>query len=255
MSYSGPYRRQMSISFGGPLTPGIKYIILVTAGFFVLQLLLRGMGSSPSLAGPIERWLGLFPPAVIPGLQIWRPVTWLFVHGGIGHIVINMLFLFMFGCRLERDWGTHAFVQYYFVCGIGAALFTFLPFAQFYTVNHIGASGAVYGVLLAFGLFYPRSVIYVLATFPVEARYLLMVMGFVAFAGSLGAGGSGVSHIAHLGGLVAGYVYLRWVGVKRGRGPNLLSTLQRNLPPMADQKTPQEVRALLRGAHGRLVEI
>lgn len=217
MSQSGPYRRQMSISFGGPLTPGVKYIILATFGVFILQFLVR----------PLTGWLALYPPAVIPGLQVWRLVTWLFAHdiSGLWHILFNMLFLFIFGCRLERDWGTHAFVQYYFVCGIGAALFTFMPFADFYNAYHIGASGAIYGVLLAFGLSYPRSQIYILMTFPVEARYFVFALGVISVVGSL-AGSSGVSHIAHLGGLVAGYIYLRWVGVKRWRGGNFLSSFQ-----------------------------
>jgi membrane associated rhomboid family serine protease len=153
----------------------------------------------------------------MPGLQIWRLVTWLFVHGSFMHILFNMLFLFMFGCRLERLWGTHAFVRYYFVCGIGAALFTFIPLSDFYNAAHIGASGAVYGVLLAYGLVFPRNVIYFMLMFPLEARYFVIIMGLLAFYGSIGAGGSGVSHIAHLGGLAVGYVYLKMGGVGRRR--------------------------------------
>jgi membrane associated rhomboid family serine protease len=195
----------MSISFGGPLTRGVKTIILVTLGVFLLQNIFK----------EITGWLALYPPAVIPGLQIWRPVTWLFVHGNFTHILFNMLFLFMFGCRLERAWGTHAFVQYYFVCGIGAALFTFIPLSDFYSSAHIGASGAVYGILLAYGLVFPKNVIYFMLMFPIEARYFVIIMGLLAFYGSVGSGGGGVSHIAHLGGLIAGYVYLRLGGVAR----------------------------------------
>ena len=213
MRYGNPSGRQVSITFGGPLTPGVKYIILVTLGAFVLRLLF------PDLV----RWLALYPPAVIPGLQIWRVVTWLFVHGGIMHILFNMLFLFMFGCQLERVWGTHVFVQYYFVCGVGAALFTFLPFAEFYDVSHIGASGAIYGVLLAYGMVFPRNVIYFMLVFPIEARYFVIILGLIAFYGSIGSGGSGVSHAAHLGGLVVGYLYLRLGGVgRRGGGGNFI---------------------------------
>jgi membrane associated rhomboid family serine protease len=105
------------------------------------------------------------------------------------------------------------------VCGIGAALFTFLPFSDFYGVSHIGASGAVYGVLLAYGLVFPRNVIYLMLMFPIEARYFVIIMGLVAFYGSVGAGGGGVSHIAHLGGLVVGYVYLRLGGVRSRSAP------------------------------------
>lgn len=218
MSSYSPYRRQVSISFGGPLTTGVKYIIIATVGVFFLQLLFPGLTS----------FLALYPPAVVPGLQVWRLVTWLFAHGGLMHILFNMLFLFMFGCQLERLWGRQAFVQYYFACGIGAGLFTFLPLADFYNVSHIGASGAIYGVLLAYGLVFPRNVIYFMLVFPIEARYFVIILGLIAFYGSLGAGGSGISHAAHLGGLVVGYAYLRWAGVGRRRasGGDLLMSLR-----------------------------
>jgi membrane associated rhomboid family serine protease len=205
------YRRQATtISFGGPLTPGVKYIILATLGVFVLQLVFPR----------ITEWFALYPPAVFPGLQIWRLVTWLFVHGGIMHILFNMLFLFMFGCQLERAWGTRFFVRFYFICGIGAGLFAFLPIPAFYGAHHIGASGAIYSILMAYGMFFPRNVIYFMLMFPIEARYFVIILGFFAFYGSLQGAGSGVSHIAHLGGLVVGYVYLRRAGARRrgGRG-------------------------------------
>jgi membrane associated rhomboid family serine protease len=220
MSHS--YRRQASISFGGPLTPGIKYIILANLAMFTLQIVTRP--AAPGLLDPIATWLGLHPPSVIPGLQIWRLVTWLFVHGGLWHILFNMLFLFMFGCQLERLWGTRFFLNYYFVCGVGAGLFTFLPFA--YGGIHIGASGAIYAILLAYGMFFPRNVIYVMLTFPIEARYFVIVIGVIAFLSSLGAGSPGVSHAAHLGGLAVGYLYLRLAGAKRRGGRNLVDALR-----------------------------
>jgi len=103
-------------------------------------------------------------------------------------------------------------------------LFTFLPFAEFYNVSHIGASGAIYGVLLAYGMVFPRNVIYFMLVFPIEARYFVIILGLIAFYGSIGSGGTGVSHAAHLGGLVAGYLYLRLGGVGRRGGGNFIDS-------------------------------
>lgn len=204
---SSPRLRDMGHMFGGPLTPVVKQLIFANLIVFVLQFVFR-----PHLT----TWLALHPPDVLPfRFQIWRPFTYMFVHGGLSHILFNMLFLFMLGCHLERHWGSRFFAQYYLLCGLGAALFAFIPVPAFFNAYHIGASGAIYGILLAFGLLFPTAKFYVLLTFPVEARYLVFVAGFVAFYGSISASGDGTSHIAHLGGLVAGYVVLRWAGLKQ----------------------------------------
>jgi membrane associated rhomboid family serine protease len=201
MSY--PYRREITYSFGGPLTPAVKAIIIANGAVFLFQVMV------PAITG----WLSLSPPLVLPfNLQLWRVVTYMFLHGGVGHLVWNMLFLFMFGCTLERTWGTKRFYRYYFICGLGAALFAFIPYGPFYQVPIVGASGAIYGILLAYGVIFPMNKIWILATFPVEARYLVIVLGFVAFASSL-MGSDGVAHIVHLGGLVTGYVVLRYTTV------------------------------------------
>jgi membrane associated rhomboid family serine protease len=129
----------------------------------------------------------------------------------------------MFGTDLERTWGTRFFTKYYFVTGIGAGVITVLwtllplPYAEqlAYSVV-IGASGAIYGVLLAYGMYFPHRVILLFLLFPVQAKYAVMIFGAIAFIFSLGAGGGGVAHTAHLGGLLVGYVYLTSL---RGGGP------------------------------------
>jgi membrane associated rhomboid family serine protease len=123
-----------------------------------------------------------------------------------------MLSLWMFGTELERTWGTRFFTKYYFVTGIGAA-FTTLLLAMwmddiYYTVT-VGASGAIYGLLLAYGLSFPNRPIYLYFVFPIPAKYFVMIIGAIAFLSSLGGPGSGVAHAAHLGGLVVGYLYLK----------------------------------------------
>ncbi len=117
-------------------------------------------------------------------LALWQPVTYMFLHGGIGHLLFNMLALWMFGTELERTWGTRFFVRYYMVTGIGAALVTVawslspLPYAtEMYQSVVIGASGAIYGLLLAYGMYFPTREIYLYFLFPIQARYFVMIAG------------------------------------------------------------------------------
>ena len=204
-SMAYPYRREMSISFGGPLTPGVKSVIIANGVAFLLQVLIR----------PLASWFWLSPPAVLPpGFQIWRVGTYMFLHGDVLHLLFNMLALFVFGCAVERTWGTKLFVRYYILCGLGAALLAFIPYGPFYSVPILGASGAIYGILLAYGVLFPHNQIWILMTFPVEARYVVIVWGFIAFVGSL-VGADGVAHIVHLGGLLTGLALIRWTGFLR----------------------------------------
>jgi membrane associated rhomboid family serine protease len=198
-----------SYSFGpGPLTPAIKLIMIANAAVFVLTLVM------PSLVRP----LGLRPADLIGQLHLWQLVTYMFVHGGPGHILFNMLTLWMVGTEFERSWGTKYFTQYYFVCGIGAGLTQVLlglvpfPFADsLYYATTVGASGAVYGLLLAYAVYFPHRPMLLFMIFPVPAKYFVMILGGLALLFSF-QGGSGVAHTAHLGGIAAGYLYL-----KRGR--------------------------------------
>lgn len=211
--YHGPSR----YTFGpGLMTPAVKGLIWANVGVFVVTALAPGGGQ---LA--LGRLLGLTPALVFGELRIWQPVTYLFMHGGVGHILINMLILWMFGVQLERMWGTRFFLRYYFVAGVGAAIVTLvvslLPFsfsAATYTTITIGASGAIYGLLMAFALYYPETPILMFLLFPVPAKYFVLILGAVAFISA--PRGGGVAHITHLGGLLAGYWYLRQL-----RGPSL----------------------------------
>ncbi|HAK54312.1 MAG: rhomboid family intramembrane serine protease [Vicinamibacterales bacterium] len=202
------YRYASSVqSFGpGGISPAIKMIIWANVGVFVMQRLAPGL----------VIFFGLTPAAVFERFWLWQPVTYLFLHGGFSHILFNMLALWMFGVELERLWGTEAFIKYYFVTGLGAAatvlIWALLPMPgadQMYAIPTIGASGAIYGVLLAFALYYPDRPIYMYFLFPVPAKYFVMIIGAFVFMSSVSGAGGGVSHSAHLGGLVAGYLYLK----------------------------------------------
>ena len=202
-----PSGRNVSFSFGpGRLTPAIKALIVSNVVMFVVSMILPG----------IIEFLGLKPYAIFHQLRIWQPVTYMFLHGTIGHILFNMLALWMFGTELERMWGTPAFVRYYFATGIAAAVTTILvsllPFeatARLFDVVTIGASGAIYGLLLAYGLTFPDRPIYIYFVFPIPAKYFVMIMGGISLLSAMGDTGGGIAHITHLGGLVAGYALLR----------------------------------------------
>lgn len=220
------YPPSASYSFGpGALTPAIKMLISVNVGVFLVNLIVPALTLR----------LGLQPQAVFTQFALWQPVTYMFLHdiGGVGHILINMLSLWMFGIELERTWGTRFFVKYYFVTGIGAAVTTLLlsMFSDdiYYSVT-VGASGAIYGLLLGYGMYFPNRPIYMYFVFPIPAKYFVMIIGAIAFLSSLGGPGGGIAHTAHLGGLVVGYLYLkglrarpldelkyRWLKWKMGR--------------------------------------
>jgi membrane associated rhomboid family serine protease len=198
----------VSFSFGpGPISTAMKALIAVNVALFILTELPGGRA--------LHGWLGLMPAATITQLRIWQPATYMFLHAGLFHLLFNMLALWMFGTELERLWGRRYFLKFYFVCGIGAGLltvlFSLLPFAfsdVLYNSIVIGASGAIYGLLLAYGLYFPDRPILMFMLFPIPAKYFVMIIGAIAFYSSLGATG-GVASATHLGGLVVGYLYLK----------------------------------------------
>ena len=202
------------INWGGMLTPAIRNIIIICTGVFLVQTALR-------LFAPLDwtRWylteLGLVPLAVTHGLRFWQPVTYLFLHDvfSFWHLLFNMLFLWMFGSDLERTWGTHRFYVYFFLTGIGAGCINVLVKTLTglgVTTPTIGASGAIYGVLLASAIVFPDRQIW-LIPFPVQIPMKIYVAGAIAieFFSTLGTGGDNVSHVTHLGGALVGYLYLR----------------------------------------------
>jgi membrane associated rhomboid family serine protease len=194
-----------SFSFGpGPMSTAMKALI----GANVVVFLAQGLVPSLRLS------LGLVPAFVVGQLQIWRLVSYMFLHAGVFHILFNMLALWMIGSELERKWGTQYFLKFYFVTGVGAGiltvLFSLLPFeftAQLYDAIVIGASGAIYGLLLAYGLYFPDRLIYYIV-FPIPAKYFVLIIGAIAFYGSMGDTG-GVSNATHLGGLLVAYLFLK----------------------------------------------
>ena len=191
--------------------PGVKWLLIVNTVVFVLTYLCPAQ-----LQRQITVVLALSAEAVVRNLFVWQIVTYMFLHGGITHLLFNMLTLWMFGIQLERDWGTRRFLKYYFYCGIaaGVCVVAVNVLLGYWGTITLGASGAIFGVLVAFGVTYPDQTVLMYFLFPIKAKYLVMI--FVAIELLLTFGpNTGVSTIAHLGGAAFGFVYLK------GRLPRL----------------------------------
>jgi rhomboid family protein len=197
------YRRSY-MSFFPPLTPALKWLLIVTSAVFVVTYLPYTMFH---FALPFEV-LGLTPYLVTHNGYIWQLVTYLFLHGGFFHILFNLFALWMFGSDLERVWGSRQFLFYFFLCGIGAACFDVLVQPSAVTTI-IGNSGAIYGILLAFGLLFPNRPIFLWFVIPVKAKWFVLGFGVIEFISELSGSTPGIAHLAHLGGMLVGFLYLR----------------------------------------------
>ncbi len=206
--------RVPGLSSSGFFPPGVKWLLISNIALFVVYFFAVRTG-----AGGLFQYFKLIPRAVIHLAAVWQLVTYMFLHDpfGFGHILFNMLTLWMFGTDLERAWGTRRFLKFYFLCGAGAGLCVVAAnlIAGTPDTATIGSSGAIYGVLLAFGMLFPNATVLFSFLFPIKAKYFVMILGAIAFLSSLGAGeNTGVSNVAHLGGMIFGYLYLK----SRGAG-------------------------------------
>jgi len=190
------YRYRFSLGYD--LTPVIKKLLTIMLAVFLLQML---------VSSQINIYLGLVPILVWKKFFLWQLVTYLFLHGGISHLLFNLIALWMFGGELENYWGSPKFLRYFFFCGVGAGICT-VVFSPDQFVPVIGASGAIYGLLLAYGWLFPNRPIYIYFLFPIPAKYFVILFGLIEFFSSLGGTGGGVAHLTHLGGLLFGLSYM-----------------------------------------------
>ncbi|MDR3749487.1 MAG: rhomboid family intramembrane serine protease [Acidobacteriota bacterium] len=219
-----PRGRSMSLSFP-PFTPAVKQLLIANGAVFLLFTLLGAFGATSFFADWMYVHLGLEGYAVVHG-EIWQLVTYAFLHAGLMHILFNLLALWMFGAQLEMDWGYSLFMQFYFFCVIGAALvtvavsFTGLLGVSPHTLT-VGASGGIYGLLLAFGILHGESEIMLFPLpFLIKAKYFVMGIIALALYGALASshgGGQSIAYMAHLGGALFGYIWLKFVP-RRGFG-------------------------------------
>jgi membrane associated rhomboid family serine protease len=186
---------------------GVKWLLISNVVIFILNFFADRAGVS----GPLI-FLKLIPTFVVKDFFVWQLVTYAFLHGGFGHIIWNMLALWMFGADIERIWGTRRFVQFYFFCAVGAGICVvianyILPWGD-PNSKTIGSSGAIFGILLVYAMMFPDREILFGFLIPIKVKYFVMIIGAVAFLSSFGEN-TGVSNFAHLGGLLFGYLFLK----------------------------------------------
>jgi len=189
----------------GYLPPGVKWLLISNSAIFVVFWI-----GGQTLQRHAITLFALTPAAVVEYFYIWQLFTYLFLHGGIGHIVLNMLALYFFGSPLELDWGTRRFLKFYFYCGIAAGVCVVLAglLAGGRFSPTLGASGAILGLLVAFGVLYPNEIILLMFVIPIKAKHLVMLYAAIELL-SLWGPSTGVSTIAHLGGMAFGFLYLK----------------------------------------------
>lgn len=209
-STGGGYHRPSMFGGFSFFPPVIKSLLIANGAVFALMLFL-GLFTLDGV--PLVRFIGeVFPLHPLGnGFQPWQLVTYMFLHGSFMHLLFNMFALWMFGLELENEWGSKKFLLYYGICGLGGAfanLFLAPLFAP--AAPTVGASGAIYGVLLAFGMLYPDRPIFVYFLLPIRARYFVMIYMALELYAGISSTSDGVAHFAHLGGAAVGFVYILW---------------------------------------------
>jgi len=240
-----------SISIGtAPLTPVVKWLLIINVAiWFIFQVILEGFAHVP-----VTSLFGLYPGKVLFNFEIWQLVTYMFLHSmQITHILFNMLMLWFFGAELEQRWGARFFLTYYMVCGVGAAIlycggvwiYALATGSQVgLIVPVVGASGAIFGLLLAQGLLFGERVIYFFMLFPMKTKYFVGIMGLIQIASLMTSSVSGgeVAYLAHIGGLVSGYLCLRARGwwVQNNMKKKAKGNRGRNLRLVVDNEKPSD---------------
>ena len=204
--------------FGGfsLFPPIIKNLLIINAVVFILQTMLGNL-SFDGVPGwyIVNRWFALNPLSGIDAagqsynFQIWQLITYQFMHGGFGHIFFNMLVLWMFGIEIENMWGSKKFLTFYLLCGVVAGIFHLIvsPLFDLPPAVTIGASGAIYGVMIAFALFFPDRLIYLYFFIPIKAKYLITFAVILEIM-LVDSAGSSIAHLAHLGGAFAAFIFI-----------------------------------------------
>ena len=202
-----PHQWQSSYSgFGSAVPKTVKTLIIANVALFILVHL------RPNFA-----WFtlfGLVPGYVLGRFRIWQLATYMFLHAGLWHLVLNMLMLWFFAPAIERSWGQRQFLVYYFFTGIGAGLCSWIvSFRSFIPV--IGASGAIFGILVAYAMMFPETIILLFFIFPMKIKHAVLVLAGINLLGALSSPHAGIAYFAHLGGGLFGYLYLRSEWLRR----------------------------------------
>ncbi len=187
--------------------PVVKNLLILNGLVFLAQLV-------PTTDRLLIEWFALWPlglPDFYPGFWPWQLITYSFLHGGFAHLFFNMFALWMFGVPIERAWGSRRFGVYYFVCVAGAGLTQLLVVTLSGSVYPtVGASGGVFGILLAFGMMFPNTPIYLYFLFPIKAKWLVIGYGLLELWAGVTGTQAGVANFAHLGGMLFGFLLIQY---------------------------------------------
>ena len=205
-----PYRYERagySMGIGGAMTPAVKALIIVNVAVFVFESVLRLSDTFRPMDEILQGFFALQPNLVYGRGFIWQLVTYFFLHAeNLSHVLVNMFMLWMFGVEMERMWGARKFLRYYFLTGVGAGIVTCFFSPQSRT---IGASGAIFGIMLAYGMTFPDRQILFWFIFPMKARHFVLLLAAIELWVSSQYVSDGIGHFAHLGGMLFGYLYLK----------------------------------------------
>lgn len=188
----------VKIRFGGPLTPVLKYFIIFNVGIFIFTTFLKNPEQ-------FKLFFGLVPARFFEDFALWQLVTFNFIHAGFMHLLFNMLVMYFFAGELEKKWGPRRFILFLTVCGIGSGISMLFTGIDTWVV---GASGIVFGILLAFGVTYPERRVLLWFTLPIKVKWLVIIIGVVELIASVTSRNTGIAHLAHLGGMVFGGLFL-----------------------------------------------
>jgi membrane associated rhomboid family serine protease len=196
------YRPYIGSYAAGYFPPGVKWLLISNTAIFILSAFVPGE--------ILRAWFALSAYAVLKVGFVWQLFTYLFLHGGIMHLVFNMLALWMFGTPLEQTWGTRQFLRFYLYCGLAAGVCVVVVNALLgqWGIPTVGASGAILGLLVGFGVLFPNQTVLMSFLFPIKAKYMVMIYAAIEVWMTFGPN-TGVSTVAHLGGMAFGYVYLK----------------------------------------------
>jgi membrane associated rhomboid family serine protease len=197
--------RYTSSSYLSYFPNGVKWLLIINTAVFLICYI-GGQG----LQRHVSVLLALSPETAIRNLFVWQVFTYMFVHFATMHVLFNMLGLWFFGMPIEQSWGMRRFLKFYLLCGVAAGVCVLVANMLFgeWRVATIGASGAIFGVLVAFGILFPDTIILMFFLFPMRAKYAVMIYVAVELLATLGPN-TGVSTVAHLGGAAFAYLYIK----------------------------------------------
>jgi len=206
--------RELDATLSNALAPVVKWIIYLCVGVFIISI----VGGAFTMAVPagIYHFFGASVSNTLQHFMLWQLVTYAFVHGGFGHLFFNLLALYFFGQRLEYRWGSSTFLRFCLIVGAGAVVTHLGVVSLLHVIDGrpldpviIGLSGVIYGIMIACAMYYPDDIVYFQFFIPIKLKYLVAIMGILTLISST-QGNSGIAHLTHLGGLLFGFLYVKF---------------------------------------------